>query len=128
MARMKQNRPLRRDEVRRGEVWLVRFDPAEGSEIGKTRPALILQHDLINKHAPMTMLAPVTSSLSRSRFTTNVEIPAGEGGLDKPSQVRLTQIRCMDKRRLHKRLGKVSEQTMQQVEEALIFALGIATT
>jgi mRNA interferase MazF len=113
--------------VRRGEVWIVRFGPAEGAEINKSRPALILQNDAINRHAPTTLLAPITSSVSGGRFLTNVEIAAGEGGLAHDSEVRLTQIRCMDKLRLGKRLGKVSEETMQKVDEAMIFALGVAT-
>ena len=95
--------------------------------MSKSRPALILQNDAINRHAPTTLLAPITSSASGGRFLTNVEIPAGEAGLAHASEVRLTQIRCMDRLRLGKRLGKVSAETMQKVDEAMIFALGVAT-
>src|ERR1700674_3605399 len=43
--------------LRRGEVYLVNFDPVIGAEIRKTRPALILQNDIANRHSPLTIVA-----------------------------------------------------------------------
>jgi mRNA interferase MazF len=46
---------------KRGEIYLVNFDPTVGSEIQKTRPALILQNDISNQHSPITIVAALTS-------------------------------------------------------------------
>ena len=49
----------------RGEVYLVNFDPTIGSEIKKTRPALIIQNDIANEHSPITIVAAITSKIRR---------------------------------------------------------------
>jgi mRNA interferase MazF len=50
---------------KRGEVYLVNFDPTIGSEIQKTRPALILQNDIANQHSPITIVAAITSQFDK---------------------------------------------------------------
>jgi mRNA interferase MazF len=47
---------------RRGDIYLVSFDPSVGAEIRKTRPALILQNDIANRGSPITIVAALTSS------------------------------------------------------------------
>ena len=42
---------------RRGEIYLVNFDPTVGAEIKKTRPALVLQNDIANRYSPITIVA-----------------------------------------------------------------------
>ena len=46
---------------KRGEIYLVNFEPTVGAEIRKTRPALVLQNDIANRHSPITIVAAVTS-------------------------------------------------------------------
>ena len=77
----------------RGEVYLVNFDPTLGSEIKKTRPALIIQNDVANRHSPITIVAAITSKFDDSLYPTEVLIAAGEGGLKQDSVVLLNQIR-----------------------------------
>jgi len=50
---------------KRGDVYLVSFDPALGAEIQKTRPALVLQNDIGNTHSPVTIVATLTSNAAR---------------------------------------------------------------
>ncbi|MFA4923927.1 MAG: type II toxin-antitoxin system PemK/MazF family toxin [Ignavibacteriaceae bacterium] len=45
----------------RGDVYLVNLDPIVGKEIGKVRPAVIIQNDIGNKFSPVTIIAPVSS-------------------------------------------------------------------
>jgi mRNA-degrading endonuclease toxin of MazEF toxin-antitoxin module len=52
----------------RGEIYLVSFDPTVGSEIQKTRPALVIQNDIGNQYSPITIVAAITSK-STSRHT-----------------------------------------------------------
>jgi mRNA interferase MazF len=110
---------------RRGEVYLVSFDPAQGSEIQKTRPALILQNDVGNRFSPVTIVAAITSSVGGRSYPTEVRIRAGEGGLEVDSVVLLSQIRSIDRRRLLRKLGTMSRGTMGRVDRALIISLGL---
>src|SRR5947207_6382181 len=91
---------------RRGEVWLVNFDPTIGAEIQKTRPALIVQNDVGNRASPITIVAAITSTL-RAEYPFQVRISAGSSGLHIESVVTLNHIRSVD-RRLIRRLGMLS--------------------
>lgn len=110
---------------RRGEVYLVSFDPTLGAEIKKTRPALILQNDIFNRHSPITIVAAITSQFDQHLYPTEVLIKAPEGGLESDSVVLLNQIRSIDKQRFIKRLGILSSSTMRQVERALLISFGL---
>src|SRR5437762_2273581 len=93
---------------RRGEVYLVAFDPTLGAEIRKTRPALILQNDIANRASPITIVAALTTKFDQELYPTEVLIRAPEGGLDADSVVLLNQIRSVDRRRLAQRLDRKS--------------------
>lgn len=66
---------------KRGEIHIVRLDPTLGSEIRKTRPALIVQNDILNRNSPITIVAPITSKFDDELYLTEVLIAAPEGGL-----------------------------------------------
>ena len=111
---------------RRGEIHLVSFDPTRGAEIRKTRPALVVQNDIANRHSPITIVAAVTSHLEGRWYPTEVPIRAPEAGLSIDSVVLLNQIRSIDRQRLARRLGTVEPFTMAQVDRALRLSLGLA--
>jgi mRNA interferase MazF len=106
-------------------VYLVTFDPTIGSEIRKTRPALILQNDIANRLSPITIVAAITSRYEEPLYPTEVSIRPREGGAETDSVVLLNQIRSIDKARLLRRLGACSEATMQRVDRALRVSLGL---
>ncbi len=56
---------------KRGEVYLVNFDPTIGSEIKKTRPALILQNDIANRYSPITIVRAVWRRAAAKRLTAS---------------------------------------------------------
>ena len=111
---------------KRGEIYLVNFDPTIGAEIKKTRPALILQNDIANRYSSVTIVAAITSFSDKDGkvYPTEVFIGNSEGGLDNDSLVLLNQIRTMDKRRLVKKLGVLKENTMTQINKAVQTSLG----
>jgi mRNA interferase MazF len=109
----------------RGEVYLVNFDPTIGDEIKKTRPALIIQNDIANEHSPITIVAAITSKFDDNLYPTEVEIPAGEGGLKQNSVVLLNQIRSIDAQRLVKRLGKIEDSTLKKINLSIKISLGL---
>ena len=110
---------------RRGEVYLVNFDPSMGAEIQKTRPALILQNDIANRSSPITIIAAVTSQYDEPLYPTEVLLKPPEGGMLKNSVVLLNQIRSVDKQRLVRQLGTLRSETMNKVDWAIQLSLGL---
>jgi len=110
---------------RRGEVVRVRLDPALGSEQAGERPALVISPDTINEHSPVVLVAALTSRKTERIYPFEAAVEAPEGGLTQRSEVLLMQLRSVDKRRIAGRLGKVTAETMQQVQEALKVATGL---
>jgi mRNA interferase MazF len=110
---------------KRGEIYVVNFDPTVGAEIKKTRPALVLQNDIANRHSPITIVAAITSKYDATLYPTEVLVKPPEGGLTTNAVVLLNQIRSIDKGRLIKRLGLLKPATMQKVDRALQISLGL---
>jgi len=111
---------------RRGEIWLVEFDPTRGHEIQETRPAVIIQNDIGNRYSPVTIVAAITSKLSPTPYPVEVAVAPGKGnGLTLPSAVNLGQIRSVDREWLVKRLGALDAATIHKVDEALTISLGL---
>ena len=104
--------------IRRGEVFLVNFDPTLGAEAKKTRPAVVVSNDISNAHSPIISIAPITSNVARI-YSFEVEIPPGVAGLRVRSKVMVNQTRAVDKVRLIKKLGLLPEKIMPDVNRAL---------
>jgi mRNA interferase MazF len=120
-------RPKTRQVVpRRGQVYLVSFDPTVGAEIRKTRPALVIQNDVANRFSPITIVAAITSKADDKLYPTEVALPKGEGGMTVDSVVLLNQVRSIDKRRLVRRMGLISPETLKRVDVAIRISLGLA--
>ena len=111
---------------KRGDIFLVNFDPTLGAEIRKTRPALILQNDIANKFSPVTIVAAISSRFDDRFYPTEVLISAkARTGLAADSVVLLNQIRTVDKKRLAQRLGRLSSAKMEEVDQALRISVGL---
>jgi mRNA interferase MazF len=106
--------------MKRGEVWWVEFDPAIGSEIRKTRPALIVSNDAANRNLARVVVVPLTSSIGRQYPGEALITVAG-----KPSKVMADQIMAADKSRLKNLLGALSKTDMLAIEEAILVHLGL---
>jgi len=110
-----------KDFPRRGEVWLVNWNPARGSEQAGRRPALVIQNDIGNEKAPTTIVAAISSPVRV--YPMNVQINPPEGGLDHPSIIKTSQILTISKERLEKRLGRISRDSMDEVDKAIKLSL-----
>ena len=110
---------------RRGDIYLVEFDPTRGHEIRKTRPALIIQNDIGNQYSPITIVAAITSKFDTPPRPTDVIIEQAQSGLMQKSAALLNQIRSVDRERLVRRLGRLDPAAMQRVDHALTISLGL---
>ena len=104
--------------VRRGDVVLARLDPTLGVEIKKTRPVVVLSNNSINHFAELAVVVPLTKNTARVS-PSHAVIPKGAAGLTFPSKVVTEQIRAVDKRRLVRRLGRLTPDLLAHVERAL---------
>ena len=95
--------------VSRFEVYLARLDPAQGSEIRKTRTCLIISPDEMNRHIRTVIVAPMTTKGHDYPMRIPIRFQRKTG------QVVLDQIRAVDMRRLVKRLGKIDDAAAENV-------------
>ena len=100
--------------MKRGEVWRVEFDPSVGSEIRKTRPAVILSNDAANRHLGRVVVIPLTSNTGR-RYPGEALVTVG----GQSSKAMADQIMAADKGRLRKQLGELSASDLLAVEAAV---------
>lgn len=105
---------------RRGEVWWVALDPAVGTEIRKTRPAVVVSNDSCNRYGSRVVVLPVTSHVE--------SLYPGEALVEvdgKPARALGDQVRSLDRSRMRRRLDTLSEDDMRSVDEALRVTLGL---
>lgn len=109
-----------RNAPRRGDVYWVALDPAVGTEIRKTRPAVVISNDSCNRYGSRIVVLPVTS---------NVEsLYPGEARIEvrgEPARVLGDQIRSVDKTRLRSRIGRLTKQELLRVEDAVQITLDL---
>ena len=104
--------------IQRGDVFLVNLDPVVGSEIGKTRPAIVLQNELANQTSSTVTVVPISSNTKRV-FPFQVLLAAGEGGLERESKALCEQIRTLSRRRLLQQLGSLPAERLEEIRTAL---------
>lgn len=109
----------------RGDVYFADLSPVVGSEQGGVRPVLIIQNDIGNKHSPTVIISAITSKIQKGHLPTHVELPSVVSGLERDSVILLEQVRTIDKRRLKRRVAKLDEEIMKEVDEALSISLGL---
>lgn len=104
----------------RGEIWLVNLDPTVGSEIKKTRPAVIVSSDALGK-LPIKLIAPVTEWKDRFKGSIwHVRIdPDPKNGLSKSSSIDVLQLRGVDTSRFIKKIGSIPSAVIEEVVAAI---------
>ncbi|OYX85954.1 MAG: growth inhibitor PemK [Flavobacteriales bacterium 32-34-25] len=100
-------------DLKQYQIVLVNLDPTVGSEMKKTRPCVIISPNEMNKYLDTIVIAPMTSS--SKNYPTRVEINHDK----KTGWIVLDQIRTVDRRRIIKILGNLSEKEFKKVKEVL---------
>ena len=123
--------------VHRGDIYYADLSPVVGSEQGGIRPVLIVQNDIGNRYSPTVIAAAITSQTGKTKLPTHIEVqsePSAGGntasggvrnGLAKNSIILLEQIRTIDNRRLREKMGRLDDQTMQMVDNAISVSFGL---
>ena len=111
--------------VKRGDIFYADLSPVVGSEQGGMRPVLIVQNDTGNRHSPTVIAAAITSQTGKAKLPTHIEIAAQSFGLSRDSVILLEQIRTIDKSRLREHMGRLDEQAMNRVDNAIAVSFGL---
>ena len=110
---------------RRGDIYLVDLGTNIGSEQGGCRPVLLLQNDVGNHYAPTLIVAPISSRYWKKSKQPTHSLIEGIENLVSPSVVLAEQLITIDKVRVKKYLGKVPEEQMQGINQAVMVSLGL---
>ena len=105
-------------DVRRDDVVIVNLDPTIGVEIKKTRPAVVVSNDSINRYSQLAVVVPLTKNTAHLS-PSHMLIPKGIARLTFASKVVTEQIKAVDKQRIVKKLGTLPPALLTQIERAL---------
>lgn len=111
-------------EIQKGDIYYAMLDPVIGSEQKGKRPVVVIQNNLANKHSPTVIIAPITTILKKLYIPTHIVINKNNF-LKKDSTILVEQVRVIDKSRIEKFLGRLTNLQMKQIDQALINAFGI---
>jgi mRNA interferase MazF len=84
-----------------------------------------VQNDTGNRHSPTVIAAAITSQMGKARLPTHITVPGREEGLAKDSVILLEQIRTLEKRRLREHMGRLNEEQMSRVDDAIAVSFGL---
>jgi mRNA interferase MazF len=111
---------MKEKRMRRGEVWWVNFDPSQGMEIQKCRPAVILTANALNKARGTVVMVPLSTS-AKPRPPIVVPLPSAGGN----SVAVCDQLCAADKTRFGKKIGDLSVRDLATLTESMKIILGL---
>lgn len=111
---------------RRGEIWDVNWSPGRGAEQQGIRPALIIQNDRGNASPSYPLTIVASMSRTERELALHVRIlPSPENGLTDSTDVKCEQLMTIEKSRLIRRRGRISEEELYRVDHALRLSLNL---
>ena len=109
----------------RGTVVRVRFDPTEGREIRKTRPAVVVSNDVACRFDAVVQVVPITRLPQRALRLYESHCGSGSSGLASPSRVVANQIRTVSRQRLGQVIGRLEPDEVADLNRALQIQLAL---
>lgn len=110
---------------RRGDIYCADLNPVIGSEQGGTRPVVVIQNDIGNKHSTTLIVATVTTKIRKKEQMPTHYLIQNNPAFSEPSVVMLEQIRTIDKKRIEGYLGKATRSEMLGIDKALIASVAL---
>lgn len=123
MPGVAMNRPLF-PQVRRGDIYYVDFGNQPGSVVHGIRPAMVIQNDVGNRHAPTLIVAAITTEIKKLRQPTHVLL-GSQFGLPQESMLLLEQVATIDKTMLQSHIGTADAEFLRKVDRALSISVGV---
>lgn len=106
---------------KRGDIYWVSFDPSQGTEVQKTRSAVVISNDMFNENLNRVIVAPITSNIQNIfDFDCAVTVQGKKG------KIMLDQLRTIDKSRLVSKIETIDSQTLEHLEETLKITFNLA--
>jgi len=110
--------------LNKGDIYLAKLNPTKGSELNKIRPVIIFQSPFL-KDLPTVIVIPLTTYLKNDWYPLRFRIKK-RGNLKEDSDAVIEQIRAIDKKRLTGNpIASLNEEEIKEIDEALLFVLGI---
>jgi mRNA interferase MazF len=109
--------------IKRGDIYYADLRPVVGSEQGGVRPVLVIQNEAGNRHSSTVIVAAITSKMTKAKLPTHIQLDCRRCEIVKDSIILLEQIRTIDKQRLREKVCHLDEDTMKQVDYALMISL-----
>jgi mRNA interferase MazF len=112
-------------EAKRGEVWETRFDPSEGDEMKKVRPAVVMTAHSAGR-MQLHIVVPITGWQPQfARYFWMVHLlPDSTNGLSKESAADAFQVKSLSVNRLQRRLGVLTDEQMEEIAAAIALCIG----
>jgi mRNA interferase MazF len=104
---------------KKGEIYLVNFDPTIGHEVKKKRPALILSNNIHNQYSPLVTVAPLSTNTNKV-YPFEVYVSKKSTGLNENSKIMIIQLRSMDKKRLLNKMGVITDRKILEKVDRII--------
>lgn len=113
------------DDIRRGDIWTIRFDPSEGDEIQKIRPAVVMTIADAGKMR-LQIVVPITGwQLQFTRYFWMVQLIAtDQNGLSKDSAADAFQVKSLSTNRFQRKLGSVTKDQLNEISTAIALCVG----
>lgn len=113
--------------IKRGDIYYADLSPVVGCEQGGIRPVIVIQNNTGNKHCPTVIVAAITSQ-NKKPMPTHINLSVSECKLSSDSIVLLEQVRTIDKNRLKNYVGSVSDDKMNEINQAILVSFGLPVT
>ena len=110
-------------KIKQYDIWLADLNPSMGTELGKTRPVVIIQTNLLNDIHPSTLICPITSKVNKDVQLLRVHLKKMQ--LEKPSDILVEQIRAIDNKRLIKKLGALTKEQINTLKSNIRIVLDL---
>lgn len=112
---------MKQTTIKRGDLFWVDLDPARDTEIQKTRPCLIISHDVMNDNYTRVIVAPITSNVKKI-YPFDYLLKENHNMTGK---VLLHQLRTVDKSRLGRKISTLTLNEMKEINEIIEFIMGL---